>query len=44
MFNMDKMLDADRKKALASGKLQGTKVTKELKILDGINKKDWGKK
>lgn len=32
------------KKALISGKLKGTKVKKEIKLLDGVNKKDWGKK
>ena len=33
------------KKALTSGKIQGTKKQeKEIKLLDGINKKDWGKK
>jgi hypothetical protein len=32
------------KKALISGKLKGTKETKEVKLLDGVNKKDWGKK
>ena len=34
------------KKALLSGKLTGTKKQEkpEIKILTGINKKDWGKK
>lgn len=32
------------KKALISGKLKGMKQTKEIKILNGVNRKDWGKK
>ena len=44
MFNMDKMLEVDRKKALASGKLKGTKEAKEIKLLNGKNKADWRKK
>ena len=31
------------KSGMVSGKLKGTKK-QELKILDGVNKKDWGKK
>ena len=44
MFNMDKMLEADRKKALVSVKLKGTKeAKKELKLLNGKNKASWKK-
>ena len=46
MFNIDKLLETDRKKALTSGKLTGTKkpVAKELKLLDGKKSASWGKK
>lgn len=46
MFNMKETLEKDRKKALASGKLQGTKKkpNKLLQLLNGKNSADWRKK
>ena len=46
MFDFKKVLEFDRKKSLANGKLSGTKKPekKELKLLDGKKSANWNKK